>query len=70
MCRAVNIKVRMIIGEAYNGEEYISHAWNQVYLKNQRKWINVDPTFYMAGNYFNNPNFNSDHKEKSIAGEW
>lgn len=70
MCRAVNLKVRMIIGEAYNGEEYISHAWNEVYIKNERKWIKVDPTFYMAGNYFDNPNFNSDHKEKSIAGEW
>lgn len=70
MCRANNIRVRMIIGKAYNGHEYINHAWNQVYLSNEGKWINVDPTFYSAGNYFDNKYFNNDHKSKSIAGEW
>lgn len=69
MCKANDIKVRIIIGEAYNGYEYISHAWNQVYLKNEGKWINVDPTFYSAGDYFDNKDFYKDHKEKNIAGE-
>ncbi|MGL5416851.1 MAG: transglutaminase domain-containing protein [Clostridium sp.] len=70
MARAVNLPVRLITGEAYNGEEYINHAWNQVYIKSLGKWINVDPTFYNAGNYFNNKSFFEDHKEESIAGQW
>lgn len=70
MCRAVGLDVRLIIGEAYNGQEYISHSWNQVYLKNEKRWINVDPTFYSAGNYFDNKDFYKDHKEKNIAGQW
>lgn len=70
MCRAVGLNVRMVMGDAYNGEEYISHAWNEVYLKNENKWIKVDPTFYIAGNYFDNKNFDKDHRQKNIAGEW
>lgn len=70
MCRAVGLNVRMVMGDAYNGEEYISHAWNEVYLKDENKWIKVDPTFYIAGNYFDNKNFDKDHRQKNIAGEW
>lgn len=70
MCRAVGLNVRMVMGDAYNGEEYISHAWNEVYLKDEDKWINVDPTFYVSGDYFDNKDFNKDHKQKNIAGEW
>lgn len=70
MCKDVGIKTRIIIGEAYTGEEYVSHAWNQVYLSDEGKWINVDPTFYVAGDYFDNSNFENDHKAKSIAGEF
>lgn len=70
MARAVNLPVRLITGEAFNGKEYISHAWNQVYIKSLDKWINVDPTFYSAGDYFNTKDFSEDHKEESIAGQW
>lgn len=49
MAKAVGLKSRIIIGEAFNGTEYISHSWNQVYLKDKGKWINVDSTFYPAG---------------------
>lgn len=70
MCRAVGLDVKMVMGDAYNGEEYISHAWNEVYLKDENKWIKVDPTFYIAGNYFDNKNFDKDHRQKNIAGEW
>ena len=70
MCKAVNLKSRIIIGEAYNGSEFVSHAWNQVYLEDEGKWINVDPTFYVSGNYFDSANFDDTHKAKSIAGEF
>ena len=67
---SLNSSGAIVACKAYNGHEYINHAWNQVYLSNEGKWINVDPTFYSAGNYFDNKYFNNDHKSKSIAGEW
>lgn len=70
MCRASNIKVRLITGEGFNGVSWVSHAWNQVYLPEEDKWINVDTTFYKGGNYFNSKRFELDHKGAQIAGEW
>ena len=54
---------------AFDGEKYVGHAWNQIYLKDENKWINVDTTFYDAGNYFDSNLFN-EHKVENIAGEW
>lgn len=70
MCKAVNIKSRIIVGDAFNGSEYVSHAWNQVYLKDEGIWINIDSTFYSAGNYFDNKDFEEDHSALKIAGEY
>lgn len=70
MARATGFKVRLITGNAYNGKEYVSHAWNQVYLEDENKWINVDATFSKAGNYFDRSDFDSSHKADNIAGEW
>lgn len=69
MSRAVDLKVRIISGEAFDGEKYVGHAWNQVYLEDKNIWINVDTTFYEAGNYFDSNLFN-EHKVENIAGEW
>ena len=70
MCRANAIKVRMVTGYGFNGVSWIGHAWNQVYIPEEKKWINVDATFYKGGYYFNSDNFNLDHKASEIAGEW
>lgn len=70
MCRAAGLKNRIIIGEAYNGNEFVSHSWNQVYLEDEGKWINVDPTFYISGDYFDSVSFSDTHKAKNIAGEY
>ena len=70
MARAVELNVRLVTGSAYDGEEYGAHAWNEVYSKEEERWINVDPTFYLSGNYFDNETFNNDHIKESIAGEW
>ncbi|WP_027626805.1 transglutaminase-like domain-containing protein [Clostridium lundense] len=70
MCRANGIKVRLITGQGFNGVSWVSHAWNQVYIPNEDKWINVDTTFYKGGNYFNSKRFDLDHKDSNIAGEW
>jgi transglutaminase/protease-like cytokinesis protein 3 len=70
MARANNIKVRLITGEGFNGVSWVSHAWNQVYIPEEGKWINVDTTFYKGGNYFNSKRFEFDHRGAQIAGEW
>ncbi|MCB2293764.1 transglutaminase domain-containing protein [Clostridium algoriphilum] len=70
MCRANNIKVRIITGQGFNGSNWVSHAWNQVYVEGENTWINVDPTFLIGGNYFDSSRFTIDHKQETIAGEW
>lgn len=70
MARANGLKVRIITGEGFNGVSWVSHAWNQVYIPEQNKWINVDTTFYKGGNYFNSKRFDLDHRDASMAGEW
>lgn len=69
MARSVNLKVRLAIGEAYDGKKYVSHAWNEVYVADENRWINVDTTFYNGGDYFDSQNFNK-HINKEIIGEW
>lgn len=69
MARAAGLKVKLISGEAFDGDKYVGHAWNEAYLKEEDKWINVDTTFYNAGNYFDSDLF-SEHKANTVAGEW
>lgn len=70
MARATGLKVRLVTGEAYDGTQYGPHAWNEVYLEDESRWIPIDPTFYMSGDYFDNDNFYNDHIKEMIAGEW
>lgn len=67
MCRANGIKTRIITGEGYNGSSWVSHAWNEVYIEEENKWINVDTTFYKGGNYFDSSVFKLDHRNSTIA---
>lgn len=68
MAEANGIKVRMITGEGFNGVSWVSHAWNQVYIEEEGRWINVDTTFYKGGNYFDSTIFKLDHRNGKIAG--
>lgn len=70
MCRANNIPVRLIVGEGYNGNTWVSHSWNEVYINSEGRWVPVDCTFYSAGNYYDNYDFNREHRNSKIAGEW
>lgn len=70
MARASGLKVRMVIGEGFNGRQWVNHAWNEVYIKEENRWINLDTTFYNAGNYFDTKKFEVDHRKDKIAGEW
>ena len=70
MARANNLKVRIVVGQGFDGTKWVSHAWNQVYIPDEQKWINVDSTFYRGGNYFDSKRFEVDHKNAQMAGEW
>lgn len=71
MCRAVDLKVRFIIGLGYTGSAWGDHAWNQVYYPKENRWIDVDTTFGSSGvNYFDRAHFYVDHKDAVIEGEW
>lgn len=70
MCRSCNIKVRLITGQGFNGVNWVSHAWNEVYIPDENKWIDVDSTFYRGGDYFDSIRFKIDHKDADTVGEW
>ena len=70
MCRAVGLQVRLVTGLGYSGVVWGDHAWNQVYVPEEGRWINVDATFGVQGNYFDNPNFKLDHQYAQVQGEW
>ncbi len=70
MCRVNGIKVRLVTGLGYSGLAWGDHAWNQFYDSKEKKWINVDCTFGVTGNYFNSSKFNLDHKGDRVQEEW
>lgn len=71
MSRTLGLKVRLIGGQILEKDgKNTGHAWNQVYINEENKWINVDTTFYEGGNYYFDSDFFEEHKVEDIAGEW
>lgn len=70
MLREAGIKVRLIVGQGFDGEVFGSHAWNEVFLKDENIWINVDATFWGLDDSFDTELFNDTHIKESVAGEW
>ncbi len=71
MCRATGLNVRFITGQGYSGAAWGDHAWNQVWISSEERWINVDATFGSSRmNYFDRENFSVDHKDAEVQGEW
>ena len=71
MCRAAGLKVRFLTGLGYSGSAWGDHAWNEVWIDSESRWVNVDTTFGSAGmNYFDRENFSVDHKDAEVQGEW
>ena len=70
MCKANNIKVRLVTGLGYSGLAWGDHSWNQFFDSGSKRWVNVDCTFGVSGNYFDTTKFHLDHKNDEIQGEW
>ncbi len=70
MCRAVNLRVRLITGLANSGLSWGDHSWNEVYSSEENRWIKVDTTFGKAANYFDNPGFGNDHSDREMQQQW
>lgn len=61
---------RIVVGKGFDGKEWINHAWNEVYIEELDKWIQVDTTFGEIGNYFDVEDFDVDHKKERIIWEF
>ncbi|WP_256759787.1 transglutaminase domain-containing protein [Cohnella sp. WQ 127256] len=62
MARAVDLDVRVITGLGYDGRGgYGAHAWNEVYLSEQGRWVSLDSTWAKTGNWFDSPGFTDTH---------
>ncbi|SHK44031.1 Transglutaminase-like superfamily protein [Hathewaya proteolytica DSM 3090] len=70
MCRANNIKVTLISGEGFNGESWVSHAWNTVYIDEYSSWVNVDCTFGKVKDSFDNEDFDFEHRNSKELAQW
>ncbi|MEB3100322.1 transglutaminase domain-containing protein [Ferviditalea candida] len=63
MARSVGLRVKVVTGQGYDGRSsYGPHAWNEVYITEQGKWIPLDTTWAGSGaNWFDPPHFYDTH---------
>jgi len=62
MARSQGLDVKVVTGLGYDGRGgYGPHAWNEVYLKEQKKWVPLDATWASSGDWFNPPAFEETH---------
>jgi hypothetical protein len=68
MARTVGLNVKVVTGLGYDGQGgYGPHAWNEVYLSQQKQWIPLDSTWRSSGgDWFNPPKFNETHIREEI----
>lgn len=61
--RAVGMQVKVVNGEGISGSFKGFHAWNEVYISEEEKWINVDTSFAVTvgKDYFNSEDFSESH---------
>lgn len=67
---SIEIPTRIIVGKGFDGNEWINHAWNEVYIVELDKWIEVDTTFGETSNYFDIDDFGKDHRRERIIWEF
>jgi hypothetical protein len=68
MARSVGLDVKVVTGLGYDGQgSYGPHAWNEVYLSQQKRWVPLDSTWRSSGgDWFNPPKFNETHIREQI----
>ena len=61
--RAAGMQVKVVKGNYKSSYREELHAWNEIYLSGEDRWINLDSTFgYSLGkDYFDNRDFYEDH---------
>ncbi|MDU5141675.1 MAG: transglutaminase domain-containing protein [Paenibacillus dendritiformis] len=68
MARASALKVKVVTGLGYNGQGgYGPHAWNEVWLSEEERWVPLDATWASSGDWFNPPDFAKTHVPDKIA---
>ncbi|MCQ4088544.1 transglutaminase-like domain-containing protein [Saccharibacillus sp. JS10] len=67
MARSAGLQVRVVTGLGADGQGgYGSHAWNEVYIAGEDRWIELDPTWASGGNWFDRQDFADTHIRKSV----
>lgn len=62
MARSQNLSVRVVTGLGYDGRGgYGPHAWNEVYLSEENRWVPLDSTWASSGDWFDPPAFAETH---------
>jgi hypothetical protein len=61
--RASGIQTKLVKGTGIINGRTGYHAWNEMYLEEQNKWVKLDTTFaaVLKGNYFDNEDFDESH---------
>ena len=70
LAESIKLPTRIVVGKGFDGNQWINHAWNEVYIENLNEWIQLDTTFGETGNYFDIENFKQDHKRERIIWEF
>lgn len=70
MAKAVGLKVRIIVGQGYSMGYWGGHAWNEVYIPKENKWIPIDATWAKGGDFFDSRDFYKTHIIEGVAAEW
>jgi len=65
MSRSLGMETKVVRGNYISGKRLEYHAWNEIYLADEGKWIKLDSTFgyAMNKNYFDNTDFDTDHSK-------
>ncbi|WP_235946322.1 transglutaminase domain-containing protein [Saccharibacillus alkalitolerans] len=67
MARSVGLQVRVVTGLGADGRGgYGPHAWNEVYIPAEERWIELDPTWAAGGDWFDRKDFADTHIKQNV----